>query len=157
MSGNNIFSEFALAVRRTMSPIRKQDNTSSTDKSKSPSRGTIHKLKQILPHHVLTNTTEYQSLNTRENQNIGLLESQENAKHSEQLRNHSTKISKVMEEHVNRRSKLGHDNSFSTLGDSDALLDQSHQEQVLTCTIREAIVKERPGKVSKLPFYTFKI
>ena len=53
MSGNNIFGELAIAFRRTIgSPIRKPDDDPSLDKTKPQSKGAVHKMKQILPHHV---------------------------------------------------------------------------------------------------------
>jgi hypothetical protein len=62
MSGSNIFGELAIAFKRTIgSPIRKPEANSSHDKSKSQSKGAVHKIKQILPHHVWSNKDKNES------------------------------------------------------------------------------------------------
>ena len=156
MSGSNIFGDLAIAFKRTIgSPIRKPGDDSSLDKSKSQSKGAVHRIKQILPHHVWSHKDKDESLVLNENAATDCLIMKEEMTQWPGRGDTSINTSDLLNENTNNESeerKL--DNYIPPLRTSDALLDQFNREELLTCkVIRNPVIQQPKDKVRKCIFY----
>ena len=156
MSGSNIFGELAIAFKRTIgSPIRKPEDDSSLDKSKSQSKGAVHKIKQILPHHVWSNKDKNESLVLNENASTDCLRIKQDMTQLMGREDTSITASDLLNENTDNESdKRKLDNYIPSLRTSDALLGQIYREELLTCSVtRKNVIQERKEKVRKCTFY----
>ena len=155
MSGSNIFGELAIAFKRTIgSPIRKPEDDSSLDKSKSQSKGAVHKIKQILPHHVWSNKDKNESLVLNENASTDCLRIKQDMTQLMGREDTSITASDLLNENTDNESdKKKLDNYIPSLRTSDALLGQIYREELLTCSVtRKNVIQERKEKVRKCTF-----
>ena len=152
MSGSNLFSELALALRRTISPIRKPDSSPSLDKSKSQPKGAIHKMKQIVPQQVWSNKSKDQSLVIDENVKTDFLDADEEKKESRDPPNESFTASVLINRNTDKNSDRCPDSSTCPFTNADVLPDQLYREEVLTCTIRKAVTQGPLEKVGIMYF-----
>ena len=154
MSGNNIFGELAIAFRRTIgSPIRKPDGDPSLDKSKSQSKGAVHKMKQILPHHVWNTKEKNDSIVLSEDKNADSLIERE-LKEYVKGTDSSILASNISNENTDNESKRKLDNYICPITTSNALLDQFYREEVLTCSVRSNMAPQSMERV-RIFVYTF--
>ena len=155
MSGNNIFGELAIAFRRTIgSPIRKSDGDPSFDKPKPQSKGAVHKMKQILPHHVFNTKGKTDPIVLNEDNDPDTLTEKELKDHVKRT-DSSILASDISNENTDNESKRKLDNDICPITTSNALFDQLYREEVLTCTVRSNEVPQPMERVSKISCFSF--
>ena len=154
MSGNNIFGELAIAFRRTIgSPIRKPDGEPSLDKTKPQSKGAVHKMKQILPHHVWNSKGKSEPIVLNEDKNEEDLTEKELKDHVKETDSINL-ASSISNENTDNESNRKLDNYICPITTPNTFLDQLYREEVLTCTIRSNELPQSMEKVSKFNSYS---